>query len=213
VAGICGAAALVYLAYACVGYVGKRDFYINGLPATAVLVFIGWMAAAAAGSLYGAQLRTGRTRLFRAALASLVPILVAMALALALPLLPQGVRIGDTSARQALMSLLPAEADQRQYRVAGPVDITTDWINSRYGVPQVWGYQEQGILHRDWQAYLEVSLQPERPAAERNYLFDWYGVKWLYAGPGVAIVKAYDRHPDLFQPIASTPAAKRFALA
>jgi hypothetical protein len=205
---VCAGTGLMWLGYACLGYLGLGRFSINHLPAWSVLVYIGWMFAAAGAVAFGAVAATLRRASIRVALAGLVLLAVSASGWFSVRLLPTGVRDFDIPAKREVMRLLPAEAEQRQYRIGGSVDATTDWINSRSGVPQTRGYQAQAIPHLDWQAWLEQTLgDPARSVEERNFLLDWYAVRWLYAGPHQIELAWYAAHPESYVPLATSTRA------
>ena len=111
----------------------------------------------------------------------------------------QGVVSGDNASKRELQSSLVLDHGQRDYRVGVSWDGGSDWINSRYGVPQTRGYQQQGVLYRDWQYWFESEVwSPESNFDEADFLLDWYGVKQFYGGPDPAVVRRFAARPDRY---------------
>ena len=81
--------------------------------------------------------------------------------------------------------MLPADASaQRQFRLAGASDSTSNLLGAVTTVGQVRGYQANGNLQVDYGNWLEASLlNVEKSAATRRYLLDWYGIRWVFADP------------------------------
>jgi hypothetical protein len=114
----------------------------------------------------------------------------------------------NDSMNQAVKRLLPNADSRTGYRVGGAEDLGMEWINARSSVPETRGYQAEGVLHPDWQYWLDVTLkEPQASDAERAFLLDWYSVKWMYAGPHPNEFPAFDRRPDLYKPLGSDPAS------
>ena len=73
-----------------------------------------------------------------------------------------------------------------------------------FTTPQVRGYQAEGRPNQDWQAWLEKTLKdPTANANERKFLLDWYGVKWVYAGPGEKLIAPFAADHKTFTPIST----------
>ncbi|TMF41362.1 MAG: hypothetical protein E6I30_00015 [Chloroflexi bacterium] len=172
-AGLAGAACAVY---ALAGLAGTHVFIYNFQPGQATY-FAAWFFAALAGlSLWWVSRRRWLAEvLITALLAQLV---------LTTPGLSGGVIKGDNADNRSLVSAVALDPNERQYRVGVSWDGGSDWINSRSGVPQTRGYQQQGVLRGDWQYWLERAVwSADSNYAEANFLLDWYAVRSLYAGP------------------------------
>ena len=108
--------------------------------------------------------------------------------------------------------LLPAWSDQRQLRVAGSSDSSTNVVNAVSRVPQTRGYQANGNLQLDWQVWLEQSQRdPAIAADERHYLFDWHAVGWVLADSRSESLDPYTDDPAVFRPIAGTGDIRAFS--
>ena len=121
---------------------------------------------------------------------------------------------GNTSEQRALAALLPPEAlGTQMYRIGGLSDDVTSWINAVTTTPQIRGYINQQNLHGDWQYWLESSLgNPHLSLAEREYFFQWWAIKWMYAGPGLNDQQAYLHAPKIFSSVGSPTAAAPYQL-
>ena len=128
--------------------------------------------------------------------------------ALIVALLPQLRPVDDSFSPPvpALEALLPTGASgTQQLRVGAVNDAVTEWLNIDTATPQVRGYIEQQIPHHDWQFWLETALaSPSTPAAVRTFLLQWYGVRWLYAGPGATAIQPYRAEPQRYLPLGTT---------
>ncbi len=121
---------------------------------------------------------------------------------------------GNTSEQRALAALLPPEAHGTQdYRIGGLSDDVTSWINAETTTPQIRGYINQQNLHSDWQYWLETSLGDSHLSlAEREYFFQWWAIKWMYAGPGLSDQQAYLHAPKVFSSVGSPTGAAPYQL-
>ena len=191
VAGIAAAASLVY---AFVGLPAPSLFIYNFQPGQA-LFFATWFLAAFIG------LTLSGVGLPRFAGASLVAVLSVFVLVTASGV-AQGEINGDNSSKRDLQAALKDDPTQRQYRVGVSWDGGSDWIDSRSDVPQTRGYQQQGVLHPDWQYYLEQTVWSLGASySETNFLLDWYAVRSLYGGPDPRIAQRFEARPDMYAPL------------
>ena len=200
VAGLAGAACAVY---ALAGLAGTHVFIYNFQPGQATY-FAAWFFAALAGlSLWWVSRRRW---LAEALIAALLAQLV-----LTTPGLSGGVINGDNADKRPLVGALALDPNERQYRVGVSWDGGSDWINSRSGVPQTRGYQQQGVVRGDWQYWLEHAVwSADSNYAEANFLLDWYAVRSLYAGPDPDVVRRFEARPDLYRLLsAGSPAFAR----
>lgn len=202
---VLGIAGFTSLAYAFVGLPAPRVFIYNFQPDQA-LFFATWFLAALCGVALGGM------KLSQAQVAGVVALLLVFTLATA----PDGARgtvTGDNAYKQQIQAALQIGSPDKQYRVGVSWDGGSDWINSSTDVPQTRGYQQQGVLHADWQYWLEQTVWSARPDyVQTNFLLDWYGVRWLYGGPDPTVVQGFEARPDLYTPLAPTlpPAARTF---
>lgn len=196
-------AAAASLAYAFVGLPAPSVFIYNFQPGQA-LFFASWFMAALIGLiLYG--LRPPRT-----AGAGLIVALIAFALITA-PDVARGAVNGDSSSKHDLQAALKVDPSERQYRVGVSWDGGSDWINASSDVPQTRGYQQQGVLHPDWQYWFEQTVWNQATSyAQTDFLLDWYAVKSVYGGPDPAVVQRFAARPDLYAPLSpGVPASAR----
>ena len=205
----CTLGAAAVFGYALVGHVLDFRYYVRGLQPNDLLVYAAWLLAATLGiALDVLQIRAAGRRTAWLRAGSLV--LACVALAVTLPLLPDRVRDAHGGAQQAIVDMLPPESEgQRQYRVMGPTDGTSRAINAVSDAPQIRGYQDHGILDIDWQVWHEISVkETEVPVEVRDYLFDWYAVRWFYGDFGFEGRTGEDfarlaAHPDRYRLIES----------
>lgn len=202
---VLGVAGIASLAYAFVGLPAPHVFIYNFQPGQA-LFFATWFLAALCGVALSGM------KLSRAQVAGVVALLLVFTLATA-PDVARGTVMGDNAYKQQIQAALQIGSLDKQYRVGVSWDGGSDWINSSTDVPQTRGYQQQGVLHADWQYWLEQTVWSTRPDyAQTNFLLDWYGVRWLYGGPDPTVVQGFEARPDLYTPLAPTspPAARTF---
>lgn len=186
-------AAAASLAYALVGLPAPHVFIYNFQPGQAVF-FAAWFLAALVG------LSLSRLSL-RPQLAAAVAAAVLTSVGLGAPGMAQGVVSADNPSKRQLQAALVLDQSQRNYRVGVSWDGGSDWINSRSGVPQTRGYQQQGTLYAEWQYWLEQRVWSAGDNYdETNFLLDWYGVKQFYGGPDPAVVRRFAARPDLYTP-------------
>ena len=200
VLGVAGTASLVY---AFVGLPAPHVFIYNFQPGQA-LFFATWFLAALCGvAISGMKLSKARG-------VGVVVLLLVYTLATA-PDVARGTVTGDSAYKRQIQAALQIGSPDQQYRVGVSWDGGSDWINSSTDVPQTRGYQQQGLLHADWQYWLEQTVwSPQPEYSQTDFLLDWYGIKWLYGGPDPAVVKGFESRPDLFTPLAPTlPAGAR----
>jgi len=188
VVAVAGAASLVY---ALIGLPAPHMFIYNFQPGQAVF-FAAWFLAALVG-LALSRLAL-RPQITAAAVAAVLTYVVLDA-----PGMAQGVVSGDNPGKRQLQASLVLDQGQKNYRVGVSWDGGSDWINSRSGVPQTRGYQQQGVLYRDWQYWFESEVwSPESNFDEADCLLDWYGVKQFYGCPDAAVVRRFAARPDLY---------------
>lgn len=194
-----GAGAAVLVVYATLGHVWEDQPYLDWLDPLDSLVYVTWSLAVAAGLLAGGLARVLRPPAGTAVAAGALVVAVLMVV-VAVPGLDGRARDYDTPAKREILDLLPAEADSLDHRIAAPVDTVTDALNSRVPTPQVRGYQVEGRLYATWQAWIDLALAAPfvRSPEERRFLLDWYGVRWLYAGPGEQRIAPYRAEPDRY---------------
>ena len=190
VVALAGAASL---AYALVGLPSPHVFIYNFQPGQG-LFFAAWFLAALIG------LSLSRLSV-RPKLAAAVAAAVLTSVVLGAPGMVQGVVSGDNPLKGQLQAELVVDPAQRNYRVGVSWDGASDWINSRSGVPQTRGYQQQGVIYPAWQYWLEQRVWSTGDNYdETNFLLDWYGVRQFYGGPDPAVVRRFAARPDLYTP-------------
>ena len=188
-------AAVVSIAYGQVGLPTPSALFLYAFQPGQSLFFAAFFLAALAG------LGLGGLRLPRAFGAGAAAILLAFVL-LAAPDMARGVINGDNPTTRQLQNALNIDPVERQFRIGTNWDGTSVWLGSRTGVPQTRGYQQQGVLHSDWQYWLETAVWDGSSSyAETNFLLDWYAVKWLYGGLVPATVQRFEARPDLYVPL------------
>ena len=194
------------------------SLYINGLQPTDLLVYPAYLLSGIVG-LMMAPLHQSITSWLRATfkpvratalrVAALTVTMVAAASVTGITivhtadaLLPAESANANVPQRAAL---LPAAAGgQFQYRFAGAADSTTEWVNAYSSVPQTRGYDDHAALHLDWQVWLETSLKKAASSpAERSFLLDWYGVKWVDADSGSGDLSQYEGDPAAYTQLLS----------
>jgi hypothetical protein len=199
--------------------VGHFPWYINGLQPADLLVYPAYLLSGVIGLVlqpvrttvqdwlvmarFGIATWTIRVLVGVMALVACASVIVSSAWATSRSLSAAEWTNSDVPTRA---SVLPAAASgQRQFRFAGAGDVTSEWVNEYSDVPQVRGYDDHGALHLDWQSWLEDSLlHPAAPAAERTFLLDWYGVRWIDTDAGIGGQSQFDSDPAEYQPLKST---------
>ena len=106
---------------------------------------------------------------------------------------PSAVRENNGLVDKVKVGMLPSEASgQRQFRLAGASDSTSNLLGAVTDVGQVRGYQANGNLQVDYGNWLEASLlDVEKSAATRRYLLDWYGIRWVFADSAAGPLAPY----------------------
>ena len=207
------------LAYGTIGYVGEGfPFFVGGLQPSDLLGYLALFGATAVG-LVGGSVGWGWPRPSTRGRAPVraVGLVVAGAAVVAVALgtaawLPAATRTNASPNDPATASwLLPAWSDQRQLRVAGASDSSTNVVNAVSRVPQTRGYQANGNLQLDWQVWLEQSQQNPGTAADvRRYLLDWHAIGWVLADSRSESLAAYNGETGLFRPVAGTGDVRAF---
>ena len=172
--------------YAFIGYAIHIQF-IPGIPPSDFLAYSAWPLAAAAGVALGGIVECIPFRIERimtGAVIILIGIAGLVAVVPSLGLASNQVN-GNTRDAQAIMKALPATYNQRQYRIAGTTNATTEWINAYTQTPQNRGHFAQGVLNPSYQSWMETVLDnPSATPAEIKFMADWYSIRWLYAAGG-----------------------------
>ncbi|MGZ4485385.1 MAG: DUF6541 family protein [Nocardioidaceae bacterium] len=204
----------VVLAYGTIGYLLPRfRFYVNGLQPYDLLVYPAYLLAASVGIGLGVAIRLlpdrhGRPRHAARQAARRALLLAGVAVGLTglmatAAALPAAIRPNNGEPDRTKVSRLPpGSAEQRQYRIAGASDSTSNFVNAVSGVPQIRGYQDHGNLQLDYQHWLEESLlDQQRSPSVRRFLLDWYGVRWVLADAGAGPVTPYQRDRATYEPL------------
>ena len=208
------------LAYGTVGYLDEGfPFFVGGLQPSDLLGYLALFGATAVGLVGGSvrwawprRITRNRTPL-RAVGLVLVGAAVAAVLVGTAAGVPAATRTNASPDDPSTASwLLPAWSDQRQLRVAGSSDSSTNVVNAVSRVPQTRGYQANGNLQLDWQVWLEQSQQNIGTTADvRRYLLDWHAVGWVLADSRSESLAAYTGDPEMFRPVAGTGDVRAFA--
>ena len=186
-------AALASLTYALVGLAVPGLFIYNFQPYQAVF-FAAWFTAAVVGLALGG-LRLPRWAMPLIAVAALAFVVVSPTR------ISTGVVSGDNPEKAQIERALHVDPTDRQHRVGVSWDAASDWIDSRSGVPQTRGYQQQGVVEADWQYWLESRLwSAEANYDEKDFLLDWYAIQSFYGGPDPRVVRRFADRPDIYRP-------------
>ena len=209
---LCAAGMPWFLAYGFLGHVDKNfPYYINGFQPKDLLIYPAWLCSLLIGLATGTcvqrlkRRRAERRPRLQGALAvagaavtrlsfgAAMTAAVAVPLVALLPHIAPDTSINDSAAQRARLTVFPAKASgQRDYRVAGMGDSVTKWLNEYSDAPQDRGYDDHGALHFDWQNWLEQAVNSTSfsPAA-RDFLLDWYAIKWVDTDTGDGDVSQY----------------------
>ena len=200
------------LAYGTIGYVvDPFPFFVGGLQPSDLLGYLAMFGAMAGGLVGGSVAWRWPARLDRRRRPLRV---VGLALAAAgaagvlmgtAAILPAATRVNASPADPTTASwLAPEWSAQRQQRVAGASDSTTNVVNAVSQVPQTRGYQANGNPQLDWQVWLEQSqLTPGASPEVRGYLWDWHAVGWVLADARSESLAPYLGDPRRFRPEAA----------
>jgi hypothetical protein len=114
----------------------------------------------------------------------------------------------------ALAGWHPIDPGETNFRVASPSDNLSVWLNGVYDVPQTRGYAAIAqIPNPDSQFWLDsTAWNGNASESQRQFLFDWYAVKWVYVPapylPSTAgVVSKLAAHPELYAPLSSSSSA------
>jgi hypothetical protein len=198
------------LAYGTIGYVDDTfPFFVGGLQPSDLLGYLALFGATAVGLVGGSvawswpeRISRNRTPL-RAGGLVLAGAAVAAVLLGTASSLPSATRTNASPDAATTASWLPAAwSDQRQLRVAGSSDSTTNVVNAVSRVPQTRGYQANGNLQLDWQVWLEQSQHSAGTAPNvRSYLLDWHAVGLVLVDPRSESLAPYTGDPTRFSPV------------
>jgi hypothetical protein len=220
-----------FLLYGFVGYFDKSfPYYINGLQPSDLLVYPAFLCCAVVGIGFGIASSRLRARWPNRQPARLRPLVlvgrnasrgVLVMAAVAMVVLPMGelvpmvrpsTSVNDTAVQATRVSVFPTEAGaQRDFRIAGTGDSLTRWINEYSDSPQDRGYDDHGVLHFDWQNWLEQTLtKASFTAQQRDFLLDWYAIKWIDTDSGQSEIGPY-ADPSRFDVLATATNYADFA--
>jgi hypothetical protein len=201
VAAILVPAAAVFLVYATAGHVTTVKYFVALAPAD-VMQYVGWFLICACTLALGAAVAMIGVRAWP--LTALAVGAGVVAIAVAYPTVHAASKSFDAPETHQLLDLLPANAQSHAFRIAAAWDAETEALNARLTTPQVRGYQAEGRPNQDWQAWLEETLKdPDENPLERRFLLDWYGVKWVYAGPTERLIAPFASDKKSYRPVAS----------
>ncbi|MEP6762291.1 MAG: DUF6541 family protein [Sporichthyaceae bacterium] len=203
------------LAYGTIGYVDDAfPFFVGGLQPSDLLGYLAFFGATAVGLVGGsvawrwpARISRNRTPL-RAGGLVLVGAAVAAALLGTASALTVATRLNPATGSW----LVPAWSDQRQLRVAGAIDSTTNIVNTVSRVPQTRGYQANGTTELDWQIWLEQSQHaPDTSRDVRRFLLDWHAVGWVLVDVRSESAAPYTSAPSQFRAVSEGGYVRTFA--
>ena len=182
-----------------------------GLRSDDMLFFLSWFLAALTGLALGSikvpvvswQQNTGAAILLAATLVSILAVV---------PFVTQTMVRNPARPETVLAGWQPVDPNETNFRVASPSDQLSVWLNAVYDVPQTRGYAATPQIRNPvWQFWLDsTAWNGAASEQQRTFLFDWYGVKWVYVPaqylPRTAgVVSMLTGHPDLYRAGPSTP--------
>jgi hypothetical protein len=200
----------VVLAYGTIGYLAPHfTHFVDGLNPTDLLVYPAVLLTTAIGLALGVALRLwpqdrpGWRSNSPHRLVALAVIVTVLTVAGTAAKLPSGVRANNGPADKVKAAMLPADASgQRQYRLAGASDSTSNFLGAATDVGQVRGYQANGNPQIGYQNWLEASLlDVEKSPATRRFLLDWYGIRWIFADAGAGPLAPYKDDLATYEPL------------
>jgi hypothetical protein len=205
VCGLISAALLIYALAPLPRVIGLRGYDM--------LFFLSWFLAAVTGLALGsikvpaAGWRRNTTAVVMMA-ATLASILAAV------PFVAQTMVRNAATPETALIGWQPIDPAPSNFRVASPSDNLSVWLNAVYDVPQTRGYGAgPQITNPDWQFWLDsTAWNGNASEAQRQFLFDWYAVKWIYVpatymSSTAGVVPKLTGHPELYAAVPSTGGA------
>jgi hypothetical protein len=205
VCGFVSAALLVYALAPLPRVIGLRGYDM--------LFFLSWFLAALTGLALGSikvpaagwQRNTAAVVLVAATLVSILAVV---------PFVSQTMVRNSATPETALVGWQPIDPAQSDFRVASPSDNLSVWLNAIYDVPQTRGYGAgPQITNPDWQFWLDsTAWNANASEAQRQFLFDWYAVKWIYVpapymSSTAGVVPKLTGHPELYAAVPSTGGA------
>jgi hypothetical protein len=181
---------------------------IAGLESQDMLFLLSWFLAALTGLALGSiKVRAVAWQRNAAAVVLVVATLVSI-LAVAPFVMKTMVRLARPET--ALAGWQPIDPTETNFRIAGPSDNLSGWLNAVYDVPQTRGYAPISQLrYPDWQFWLDsTAWNGDASEAQRAFLFDWYAVKWVYVPApympsAAAVLPKFTGHPELYAAVPS----------
>jgi hypothetical protein len=201
VCGLVSAALLLYALAPLPRVIGLRGFDM--------LFFLGWFLAALTGLALGSikipaarwQKNSGAVVLVAATLVAILAVV---------PFVTQTMVRNSPTPQTALIGWQPIDPAETNFRVASPSDNLSVWLNAIYDVPQTRGYGAgPQITNPDWQFWLDsTAWNGNASEAQRQFLFDWYAVKWIYVpapymSSTAGVVPKLTGHPELYAALPS----------
>jgi hypothetical protein len=203
---VCGAVSALLLVYALAPL--PR---VAGLRANDMLFFLSWFLAVLTGLALG-SLKTPSLAWRRNGGAVILLAATLVAVLAVVPFVTQTMVRNPAKPETALAGWQPIDSTDTNFRVASPSDNLSVWLNGVYDVPQTRGYAAlPQIPNLDWQFWLDsTAWNANASESQRQFLFDWYAVKWLYVPapymPSTAgVVAKLTANPDLYAAGPSTP--------
>jgi len=205
---VCGVVSALLLLYALAPL--PRIF---GLRAPDMLFFLSWFLAALTGLALGSikipaagwQRMSGAVILVAAMLVAILAVV---------PFVTQTMVSNPARPETALAGWQPIDSAETNFRVASPSDNLSVWLNGVYDVPQTRGYAAgPQITNPEWQYWLDsTAWNGNATDSQRQFLFDWYAVKWVYVPapymPSTAgVLSKLSGQPELYAEVPSTSGA------
>lgn len=194
---------------ACLVYALAPVPRVAGLLPQNMLFFLSWFLAAIAGLASG-SVRVPTIAWQRGFVGTVILAATLISILAVIPLITQTMVRDPTRPETAQSGWQPPGPTDNNFRVASPSDNLSVWFNAVYAVPQTRGYAAgPQILNPDWQYWLDTTGWSSHAAeAQRTFLFDWYGARWVYVPapyiPSTAgVVPALMSHPDLYRQLSS----------
>src|SRR5258708_7924198 len=186
---------------------------VSGLRSYDMLFFLGWFLAAVTGLALGSikipaarwKGNTGAAALVAATLVAIVAVF---------PFVTQTMVRNAAVPQAELIGWQPVDPTDSNFRIASPSDNLSVWLNAVYDVPQTGGYGGgPQITNPDWQFWFDsTAWNGNASEAQRQFLFDWYAVKWIYVpapymSSTAGVLPRLTAHTELYAAVPSSSGA------
>jgi len=186
---------------------------IAGLRSPDMLFLASWFLAALTGLALG-SIKVPESIWRRNSAAATVLAMTLLSILAVVPFVTQTMVRNPSRPEIALAGWQPIDPSVTNFRVASPSDNLSSWLNATYDVPQTRGYAAiPQIPNPEWQFWLDsTAWSGNASESQRQFLFDWYAVKWIYVPspylPSTAgVVSRLAGHPDIYAPLPSNSGA------